>query len=83
MTEINYPLEKTFFIAYNDNDDNIHHGTINSDQCMTTGKNNIYTTTVKQEYIDELLKFNIEYEVTTLPTGSTINVESLFNLTLK
>jgi len=64
MTEINYPLEKTYFIGYNENDDNVHYGTINPDQCMVTGKETVYTTTVEQEYIDELLKHNIVYEDT-------------------
>ena len=64
MAEINYPLEKTYFIGYNENDDNVHYGTINPDQCMVTGKETVYTTTVEQEYIDELLKHNIVYEDT-------------------
>jgi hypothetical protein len=59
MAEINYPLEKTYFICYNENDDNVHYGIINPDQCMTTGKANVFTTIVEQEYIDELLKHNI------------------------
>ena len=74
MAEINYPLEKTYFIGYNENDDNVHYGTINPDQCMVTGKETVYTTTVEQEYIDELLKHNIVYEDTlpkppSLPDG--------------
>ena len=64
MTEINYPSEKTYFIGYNENDDNVHYGTINTDQCMVTGKETVYTTTVEQEYIDELLVHNIIYEDT-------------------
>jgi len=74
MTEINYPSEKTYFIGYNENDDNVHYGTIDPDQCMTTGKENVYTTTVEQEYIDELLKYNINYEDTLPSSGSTINI---------
>ena len=64
MTEINYPSEKTYFIGYNENDDNVHYGTINTDKCMVTGKETVYTTTVEQEYIDELLVHNIIYEDT-------------------
>ena len=75
MADINYPTEKTYFIAYNENDDNVHYGTINPDQCMSTGKENVYSTTIEQEYIDELLKFGIKYEDTLTPTGSTINIE--------
>lgn len=64
MTEIKYPLEKTYFIAYDENDENVHYGTIDVNQCMTTGKQTVYTTTVEQEYIDELLVHNINYEDT-------------------
>jgi hypothetical protein len=71
MAEINYPSEKTYFIGYNENDDNVHYGTINVDQCMSTGKQNLYTTTIEQEYIDELLKHNIIYE-DTLPIPLSI-----------
>ena len=76
MAEINYPSEKTYFIAYNENDDNVHYGTINTDQCMVTGKENVYTTTVEQEYIDELLKHNIKYEDTLPSLGLTLNISS-------
>ena len=64
MAEIKYPLEKTYFIAYDENDENVHYGTIDVDQCMTTGKQTVYTTTIEQEYIDELLVHNINYEDT-------------------
>ena len=74
MAEINYPTEKTYFITYNENDDNVHYGTIDPDQCMVTGKENVYTTTVEQEYIDELLKHNINYDNTLPPMGSTVNI---------
>jgi hypothetical protein len=73
--EINYPIEKTYFIAYNENDDNVHYGTINTDQCMVTGKQNVFSTTVEQEYIDELLKYGIKYEDTLPVTGSTFSTE--------
>ena len=76
MSEINYPSEKTYFIAYNENDDNVHYGTINPDQCMVTGKETVYTTTVEQEYIDELLKHNINYEDTLPSSDSTIDLPS-------
>ena len=74
MAEINYPSEKTYFIGYNENDDNVHYGTIDVDQCMSTSKENVYTTTIEQEYIDELLNHNIVYEDTlpkppSLPDG--------------
>lgn len=76
MAEINYPSEKTYFISYNENDDNVHYGTINPDQCMVTGKANVFSTTVEQEYIDELLKHNINYEDTLPTSGSTNNLSS-------
>jgi len=76
MAEINYPLEKTYFIAYNENDDNVHYGTIDTDQCMVTGKENVYTTTIEQEYIDELLNHNINYEDSLPSSGLTINISS-------
>jgi hypothetical protein len=60
--EINYPLETTYFISYNDNDENVHYGQINPDQCMVTAKEHIFTTLVKQEFIDELLTYGITYE---------------------
>ena len=71
MTEINYPSEKTYFIGYNENDDNVHYGIIDVDQCMTTAKDNIYTTIIEQEYIDELLIHNIKYE-DTLPKSLSL-----------
>ena len=74
MTQINYPSEKTYFIGYNENDDNVHYGIINVDQCMSTAKDNVYTTTVEQEYIDELLVHNIKYE-DTLPKTKSISNE--------
>lgn len=74
MAEINYPSEKTYFIGYNENDDNIHYGTIDPDQCMVTGKDNVYTTTVEQEYIDELLNHNIKYEDTLPSSGPTFDI---------
>lgn len=74
MTEIKYPSEKTYFIGYNENDDNVHYGTIDVDQCMVTSKETVYNTVVEQEYIDELLKHNIIYNDTLEITGSTINL---------
>jgi hypothetical protein len=74
MAQINYPSEKTYFIGYNENDDNVHYGTIDVDQCMSTAKDNVYTTTVEQEYIDELLVHNIKYE-DTLPKTKSISNE--------
>ena len=74
MTEINYPSEKTYFIGYNEKDDNIHYGTIDVDQCMSTSKENVYTTTIEQDYIKELLVHNIVYNNTLEITGSTLNL---------
>ena len=41
---------------------------------MITDKENVFTTTVEQEYIDELLKHNIKYEDTLPSSGETINI---------
>ena len=43
---------------------------------MVTGKETVYTTTVEQEYIDELLKHNINYEDTLPSSDSTIDLPS-------
>jgi hypothetical protein len=47
---------------------------------MVTGKETVYTTTVEQEYIDELLKHNINYEDTLPSSGLTINIPLPLNL---
>jgi hypothetical protein len=78
MAEIKYPLEKTYFIGYNENDDNVHYGIINVDQCMVTAKETVYTTTIEEEYINELLVHNIKYE-DTLPKSLNIELLSDFS----
>ena len=67
MNEIKYPLVKTYFISYDDNDNNPHYGEVNSDQYMITPKTNMFTTTDKEEYITELSTYGITLEETTPP----------------
>jgi hypothetical protein len=38
---------------------------------MVTGKETVYTTTVEQDYIDELLKYGIKYEDILTISGNT------------
>lgn len=64
MNEIKYPLVKTYFISYDDNDNNPHYGEVNSDQHMITPKPNIFTTTDMEEYITELLTYGITLDTT-------------------
>ena len=66
MNEIKYPIVTTYFISYEDNDTNPHYGEVNSGQYMITPKPNMFTTTVEQEYIDELLQYGIVLKDDTL-----------------
>lgn len=66
MNEIKYPTVTTYFISYVDNDTNPHYGEVNPHQYMITPKPNIFTTTVEQEYIDELLQYGIVLKDDTL-----------------
>jgi hypothetical protein len=67
MNEIKYPSVTTYFISYEENDDNPHYGEVNSDQYMITPKTNMFTTTDKEEYIVELSTYGITLEETTPP----------------
>jgi hypothetical protein len=62
MNEIKYPLVKTYFISYDDNDNNPHYGEVNSGQYMITPKPNMFTTTIREEFVTELLKFGVDYD---------------------
>jgi len=66
MNEIKYPIVTTYFISYEDNDTNPHYGEVNPGQYMITPKPNMFTTTVEQEYIDELLQYGIVLKDDTL-----------------
>lgn len=59
MNEIKYPLVKTYFISYDDNDNNPHYGEVTPDQYMVTPKTNIFTTTDEEEYVSELSTYGI------------------------
>ena len=52
MNEIKYPLVKTYFISYDDNDNNPHYGEVTPDQYMVT-------TTDEEEYVSELSTYGI------------------------
>jgi hypothetical protein len=62
MNEIKYPSVTTYFISYDDDYTNPHYGEVNSDQYMITPKLNMFTTTIREEFVIELLKFNINYD---------------------
>ena len=58
MSEIKYPTETTYFIAYTDT--NIFgYGIITPEQVMDSGQLYLYTTLNEEEWLKELLtKFN-------------------------
>jgi len=58
MSEIKYPTETTYFIAYTDT--NIFgYGIITPEQVMDSGQSYLYTTLSEEEWLEELLtKFN-------------------------
>jgi len=58
MSEIKYPTETTYFIAYTDT--NIFgYGIITPEQVMDSGQPYLYTTLSEEEWLEELLtKFN-------------------------
>ena len=58
MTEIKYPTETTYFIAYTDT--NIFgYGAVTTEQVMNSGQPYLYTTLSEDEWLYELLtKFN-------------------------
>lgn len=62
MNEIKYPLVKTYFISYDENETNPHYGEVSPDQYMITPKSNIFTTTDELEYKSELLTYGINLE---------------------
>jgi len=66
MIELNYPESITYYIIWTNN--LVSYGTLNPDQCLSSGRENIYTTLDKNECIAELLTtFNIIYEEETFP----------------
>ena len=56
MNEIKYPLELTYFISYDDYETLPHFGEVTSGQYMITPKPNMFTTTIRNEFVEELLK---------------------------
>ena len=60
-TDINYPKVKTYFINYN-NETDVVYGFVLPSQCMSTGMNNTFQTTLLDELIEKLkVDFNINY----------------------
>jgi hypothetical protein len=62
MNEIKYPTELTYFISYDDYETLPHYGEVTSGQIMRTPKPNMFTTTIREEFVQELLKFKIDYD---------------------
>jgi hypothetical protein len=62
MNEIKYPTELTYFISYDDYETLPHYGEVTSGQIMITPKLNIFKTTIREEFVTELLKFGIDYD---------------------
>lgn len=62
MNEIKYPLELTYFISYDDLETLPHYGEVSSGQYMITPKPNMFTTINREEFVEELLRFGIEYD---------------------
>jgi hypothetical protein len=58
MNEIKFPELKTYFIAYTDYEV-FGYGEVEPFQEMVTGQPNLYKTTNKEDYINELKKFNV------------------------
>jgi hypothetical protein len=66
MIEINYPELLTYYIIWTN--DVVSYGTITSQQCLSSGRENLYTTLDKNELINELLtNFNIVYKEESVP----------------
>lgn len=62
MNEIKYPLELTYFISYDDYETLPHFGEVTSGQYMITPKPNMFTTTIRNEFVEELLNFGVDYD---------------------
>jgi hypothetical protein len=61
MIEINYPESLTYYIIWTNDD--VSYGALTSEQCLSSGRENLYTTLDKNELINELLtNFNIVYK---------------------
>lgn len=54
MNEITYPSQLTYFIAWTDLT-TFTYGTVDTDQVLTTGQPNLWSTLVEQEWHDKLL----------------------------
>jgi hypothetical protein len=62
MNEIKYPLELTYYISYDNYETLPHYGEVTTSQYMITPKPNMFTTTIREEFVTELLKFGINYD---------------------
>jgi len=62
MNEIKYPSVTTYFISYDDYETLPHYGEVTSGQYMITPKPNMFTTTIREEFVIELLKFGVDYD---------------------
>jgi len=58
MREIKFPTEKTYFIAYT-NDRLCAWGSVETNQEMSTGQPNLYSTTNENEWMAELQNYNV------------------------
>lgn len=61
MYDVNYPNPPKYYIAWSGNipGDIISYGKIESDQCLTTGLNNMETFIEEQDFISKLSDFGI------------------------
>lgn len=58
MTEINYPNQTTYFIAYLDQK-NCSWGKVNPDECMAAPHPNLFQTTDENEWLTELENYYV------------------------
>ena len=55
MHDILHPVQTTYFICYDSiTDTDPAYGVINTDQELTSGRSNIWTSLVEQDWLDEL-----------------------------
>ena len=76
MTEIKYPTETTYVIAYTDTLIFVY-GIVTTEQVMNSGQPYLYTTLSEEEWLEELKNnFNVDYteeEIPTIPTNTEEN----------
>ena len=72
MIEINHPEFLTYYIIWTN--DNVSYGSLTPEQCLSSGRENLYTTLDKNELINELLtKFNVVYKEELFPEKFLFN----------